>query len=289
MGAGETVKHTIAEGLRQVARALPRPAGRRVVVLCYHSIHPSLPFRTTTPGLFAQHLAWLKENCDSIPFSQIHPASGRSASGRPRVSITLDDGYADNHQFALPLLADAGLHATFFLTAGLVEREPPTLERFRTLRMIESEAIQPLEWGQVREILQARMDIGAHSHSHANLARLTLPDLEFEVSHSKRVIEDRTGHEVTTMAYPFGRPKVHVTDRVVRMVRRAGYKSACTVVGRGVRSTDDRLTVPRIFVTDDPVAVLRDKVLGVWDLIGEVREKMPLAVARIISPRDFRV
>ncbi|MBI1796798.1 MAG: polysaccharide deacetylase family protein [Candidatus Eisenbacteria bacterium] len=39
-----------------------------------------------------------------------------------RVALSFDDGYADNHARALPLLRAAGARATFFLTAGLMER-----------------------------------------------------------------------------------------------------------------------------------------------------------------------
>ncbi len=38
------------------------------------------------------------------------------------VALTFDDGYADNVERALPLLRKAGARATFYLTAGLMER-----------------------------------------------------------------------------------------------------------------------------------------------------------------------
>jgi peptidoglycan/xylan/chitin deacetylase (PgdA/CDA1 family) len=40
--------------------------------------------------------------------------------GKPLVSLTFDDGYADNHQIAAAMLAEAGLRATLFVTTGLV-------------------------------------------------------------------------------------------------------------------------------------------------------------------------
>jgi peptidoglycan/xylan/chitin deacetylase (PgdA/CDA1 family) len=42
-----------------------------------------------------------------------------------RVAMSFDDGYADNLHRALPLLAAAGARATFYLTAGLIERREP--------------------------------------------------------------------------------------------------------------------------------------------------------------------
>jgi len=278
----------IKQALKLIGRVFPREPGRRVVVLCYHSVHPSLPFGSATPEIFSEHLAWLGENCRCVPFSQVLSARDGPESDRPVVSITFDDGYADNYEFALPLLVRSGIRATFFLTAGLLEKDHSTLERFRHLRKVDREMIRPLQWAQVGELLQAGMEIGAHSYSHPNLARLSDPALEYEVAHSKRIIEDRASREITMMAYPFGRPKVHVSARVLGAVRRAGYELAGTTLSRGLRDGDHPLSIPRFFATRDSVDVLREKVLGSWDLIGIVRERAPLAIAKVVSPSDFR-
>ena len=283
MRAAEVAKRT----LRLIGRALPPDRERRVVILCYHSVHPTLPFRSATPELFEEHMSWVQENCDVVPFSEIFAARQKKARSRPVVSVTFDDGYVDNHEFALPLLVSCGIRAAFFITAGLVERDPAVLARFRALRGVDKEMIEPLKWTQIGEMLEAGMEIGAHTYTHPNLVRMNDRDLEYELVHSKRVIEDRLGSRITMMAYPFGRPKVHVDARVVRAVRQAGYDLAGTTVTRGLRRRDDPLAIPRFFATRDTVAVLRDKVLGAWDLIGTVRERAPVIVARVVSPRDF--
>jgi peptidoglycan/xylan/chitin deacetylase (PgdA/CDA1 family) len=277
----------IKGALRLVGRVVPRKPGRRVVVLCYHSVHPSLPFSSASPQLFAEHLAWLSENCRCVPFDEILSVRLGPESPLPVVAITFDDGYADNHEFALPLLVDHGIEATFFLTAGLVDRDRRTIERFKYLRNVDEEMIRPLQWTQVAEMLQAGMQIGAHSYTHPNLAGLDGSELAYEVAHSKRIVEDRIGHDISTMAYPFGRPKVHVTQPVLEAVRRAGFGFACTTVTRGVQARDQPLGIPRFIATQNPVEVLREKVLGTWDLVGTLRERAPLKIARMVSPIDF--
>jgi peptidoglycan/xylan/chitin deacetylase (PgdA/CDA1 family) len=277
----------IKEALKLIGRVVPRKPGRRVVVLCYHSVHPSLPFSSASPGLFAEHLAWLSENCRCVPFETVLSVRLGPETGLPAVAITFDDGYADNHEFALPLLVEHGIEATFFLTAGLVDQDRSTLERFKFLRNVDEEMIRPLQWAQVAEMLQAGMQIGAHSYTHANLAGLGGPGLTYEVAHAKRIIEDRIGREISTMAYPFGRPKVHVNPPVLEAVRRAGFGFAGTTVTRGLKAHDQPLGIPRFIATQNPVEVLREKVLGSWDLVGTLRERAPLTVARMVSPIDF--
>jgi peptidoglycan/xylan/chitin deacetylase (PgdA/CDA1 family) len=272
--------------LKMIGRHLHSAVGRRVVILCYHSVHPSLSYRSATPGLFEQHLSWLRENCDVVPFSEVLAARDDGARSRPVVSLTFDDGYADNHEFALPLLVRFGIKATFFITAGFIGRDPAVLARFRALRGVAHE-VEPLAWTQASEMLEAGMEIGAHTYSHPNLVRLTDRELGFELAHSKKMLEDHINRRITMMAYPFGRPKVHVDARVARAVRNSGYALAGTTATRGLTRRDSALTVPRFFATNDAVAVVREKVYGDWDLIGTVRERAPIIVARIVSPKDF--
>lgn len=279
-----TLKRALGKGRRLLgARSV---LTGRVVVLCYHSVHPSNSFRSATPELFGEHLDWLKQNCDVIPFTEVLPAT-LSRNQRPTVAITFDDGHGDNHRFAFPRLKAHSLTATFFLTAGLMEKDPDVVHRFERLRQCDYEAIRPLEWSQVKEMLHEGMDVGGHSYTHRNLARLGRSELQHELTDTKQIIEERLDVAITSLAYPFGKPRIHFTDFVVEMARAAGYRQATATVKRGVRSTDPALRIPRMFVTQDSVQELREKVLGHWDSIGILQEHSPLWLSKLVSPTDF--
>ena len=94
---------------------------------------------------------------------------------------------------------------------------------------------------------------------------------------------------MTEFAYPFGKPGRHFTPTTIRLVADAGYAVGAAVLFRTVRSGDDRLALPRFFVTGDDVETLAAKVGGAWDWLGLVQERMPEWVARRVSPADFRV
>ncbi|MGH9890400.1 MAG: polysaccharide deacetylase family protein [bacterium] len=282
------VKERLKRTLMVAGRLVPRNPERRVVVLCYHSIHPHKPFASATPGLFAEHLAWLSKHCDCIPFSDVIEVAGRSDRNRPAVAITFDDGHADNFDVALPLLEQGGLQATFFVTVGLVEQDSEVIDRFLRTRG-PYEDIRPLTWGQVVELRRRGMDVGAHSYSHPNLAGLEPDRLIWELARAKEIMEERVGEEVTMMAYPFGKPKRHFTIEVIEMVERVGYRRAAAVLYRSVRPSDSPFAIPRFFMTGDSVEALADKVLGRMDILGTVQERMPLWAAKIVSPVDFRI
>jgi len=263
--------------------------GLRIVVFCYHSIHPKKSFASATPELFASHLEWLKNNCNIIPFSQVLELTRNGEGHKPYVAITFDDGYADNYEFAFPLLKEYNLHATFFVTAGLIEKDPVVLQRFLSLRNCSMEDIQPLTWQQVREMREAGLDIGSHTWSHFNLAKLDTNKLKIELFKSKQVLEDKLGTDVSLLAYPFGKYRRHFDERAIDIAQELGYKYGAAVAFRGVQADDNPFIIPRFFVTKDSVEVLAQKVYGYWDWLGWWQEKAPLWLARLISPEDFMV
>jgi peptidoglycan/xylan/chitin deacetylase (PgdA/CDA1 family) len=282
--------------LKSAAKALSRRVsgrwvagapGSRTVVLCYHSVHPSLSFASATPATFARHLDWLVRTCDVIPLAEALRPERRPARSRPAVALTFDDGYLDNFKFAFPLLLSRGLPATFFVIAGFIDRQASVMERQQTLRRAGPDKVQPLEWDHLRAMRDGGMEIGAHTYSHPNLAALSEDKARDELTRSKCLIEDRLEQPVRRMAYPFGKPNCHFTRRTVALVEEAGYEAACAVVFRAVRPGDSPFAIPRLFVTRDSVAGLRDKVLGAWDLVGWWQERCPLWLARTVSPADF--
>src|SRR4029453_17015259 len=100
-----------------------RPRSHRIAVLCYHSVHPSNGFASATPALFERHLAWLDEHCTLVPYGSIPDLIAAPRDDRPVVAVTFDDGYEDNHTYALPLLLERGIPATVFITPGLIDRD----------------------------------------------------------------------------------------------------------------------------------------------------------------------
>ena len=91
------------------------PAG--TLVLLYHRVaqldHD--PYGLAVhPDRFAQQCRILRKRGDVVPLRDAH-------GGRRQVAITFDDGYADNRE-ACDVLSDAGLPATFFITAGRLEQ-----------------------------------------------------------------------------------------------------------------------------------------------------------------------
>ena len=277
-------KHLAKRVCATAVEAARRGGGERSVVLCYHSIHPERPFRSLTPEAFREHLAWLVENTDVVRLDELRR---ERANGRPRVAITFDDGYEDNWTHAFPLLEERRLPATFFVTVGLLDRDPAVVDRFAsTLRRCPRDDVVPMGWEQVRELRDAGHEIGGHTYSHPNLARLGEEDVRRELSSSKQILEERLEAPVVSVAYPFGKPRRHVSAATVEAAGEAGYERGVAVITRAVRASDSELSLPRLTVAGDDIATLRQKVTGAWDFMGWWQERAPLWAVKAVRPGD---
>lgn len=89
-----------------------------LVVLIYHRVmelDEDPQMLAVHPDRFRQHLRALKESFEIIRFEQ----DNRRIT-EPSVIITFDDGYADNFLYALPILDEMKIPATFFIATGYV-------------------------------------------------------------------------------------------------------------------------------------------------------------------------
>lgn len=102
------------------------PAGQkaRLSILIFHRVLPVLD-PLFPDEMHAQRFdevcGWLKAWFNVLPLDQAigHMKTGTLPAGA--ACITFDDGYADNHDVAMPILQRHGLTATFFIATGFLD------------------------------------------------------------------------------------------------------------------------------------------------------------------------
>jgi glycosyltransferase involved in cell wall biosynthesis len=154
------------------------------------------------------------------------------------VVLTIDDGYADNLEIALPLLARHRAPATLFL----VSRRLGGWNEWTSRGAVAKRPLLSVE--EVERIRGEWVAIGAHTRTHPRLTEIERERLADEIAGSGEDLEALLGQPVPTFAYPYGK-----FDReVVVAAAEAGYAAACTVESRLARLGDDPLEIPRLEV-----------------------------------------
>lgn len=156
--------------------------------------------------------------------------TGRQKFGQ-LATVTFDDGWRDNFEYAFPILHAHAIPATFFIVSG----EMNGVARDR--RMTPE---------QLCRLKADGMTIGAHSRTHPNLALLDENTLADELRGSKKDLEAILGTSVNYLAYPGGR----FNRAVVASAQQAGFAAACSVIGWGQNSEASRYWLYRDVFSD---------------------------------------
>jgi peptidoglycan/xylan/chitin deacetylase (PgdA/CDA1 family) len=223
----------------------------RLRILCYHGIcedhavnEPWVPQFFVTRSAFDSQLQYLRRCSNILPLSE---ASMRLQDGSlpPRsVSITFDDGYANNLHLAYPLLRKYGLQATIFLSSSYIESGEffPFL-KLKLIRLkagaglptaalpdyklsaldavmrqaerwwpdIESQVdedqrrtLRPLTREEVRSMDSSTIEFGAHCHTHCILRNETAERRRQEIETSISRVAQLSGKRVRLFSYPNG-------------------------------------------------------------------------------------
>lgn len=151
--------------------------------------------------------------------------------------ITLDDGYKNNFDNALPVLMKQGFTATCY---GVSNQIGGT-NAWDAGLVAEKQLMGIQEWAGW---LKSGMEIGAHTRTHADLTALSDDAAMDEISGCKADFERKFNCEVRHFCYPFGRFAAGHAD----MVREVGYQTATTTRRGRVKENSQTMELPRVMV-----------------------------------------
>ncbi|HEX5456700.1 MAG TPA: polysaccharide deacetylase family protein [Candidatus Saccharimonadales bacterium] len=151
---------------------------------------------------------------------------------RPLISITFDDGWANQYKNAFPLLSKYGLQATFYIISGEVDDQPDYMSST-----------------QVKNLYTAGNEIGSHTISHPDLTTLSKSAISREMSGSQTYLQNLIGVPVRDFAYPYGAYNTNTAS-----IGKQFYQSQRTV-NRGFNTKDNLdLTALKIYEVDNDIS-----------------------------------
>jgi peptidoglycan/xylan/chitin deacetylase (PgdA/CDA1 family) len=203
-------------------------------ILTYHSIDESGSAISISEDVFRSQVAWLAKSEVRVVTLD---ALMRMPSDSNAVALTFDDGFVSFGDIAAPLLADHGMPSTLFVVAdaaGRTNRWPG-----RTDRGVPE--LPLLGWAALGRLREQHVEIGAHTRTHVNLARLTNGRLNEEIVGGADRIRAEIGYTPAVFAYPYGA----VSDAAVGLVA-SRFSWGCTTEMRSVSANEARALLPRI-------------------------------------------
>jgi peptidoglycan/xylan/chitin deacetylase (PgdA/CDA1 family) len=165
-----------------------------VPILEYHRIIPiseaggSLPGLVMPPENFATQLDALKgAGWHTITLGSLGDdlIAHRAPSARSLV-ISIDDGWNDSYNYALPILQKHGFVATFFVISSRIG------------------GAGFLSASQLQALRAAGNEIGNHTVSHVGLPSQTAANMKYQVDTASDQIAAVTGVRPKSFAYPYG-------------------------------------------------------------------------------------
>lgn len=253
---------------------LRRQHAGRMVVLTFHRVRPDgekaagRPMRNleVAQSDFRRILEWMRARYEP---QALGDWLGHAAPpARPAFAVTFDDGWADNHEHAFPVLRELGIPATIFIATGAVEERTPfwwqaaglsdaEIEFLKDLPPDQAEALADrdpeiraahagdfLAWDQVREMGRSGLvTFGPHGHRHARLTRVSRTEAIEDIRRCLEFLQREASEAwLPVLAWPNGDARTDIAGEIEALGLRAAFG-----VRRGTvaKAAEPRWDLPR--------------------------------------------
>ncbi len=227
---------------------------------------------------------------------------GTSKAPEKAMWISLDDGWADNMQNVLPFAVKNNVPLTFYIATEAVEESGyywwSLAEKYRHLldepfrgeinklwEVTEAERKQAIEslkaklskdaTGLVMEREAMTIDdvkklaqnelitIGSHTVNHVIAPNCTDEELEYELSESKKKLEEWTGRKIDHFCFPNG----DLSGREETLLKKTGYRFAAAAENEFIAPQTEQYRITRFSVGDGYFYEELCHCFGVWQSV----------------------
>lgn len=235
-------------------------------ILLYHSIHPFYPL-SVHPDNFERQMKYLVNNkFRLISLDSLQEVLDSEVKGN-FVILSFDDGYDDNFEYAFPILKKFNLPAIIFLATRFINQDKFN-NGYQNSRLFAG--LKFLTWKKIELMSSYGISFGSHTHSHIDLGKASLEDIEKEIITSKEIIEKKIGKSTHFFAYPFGRLN-NLGSKTVKILTKFEFKFACSNIWGIVSKNFHPYILPRCLIENkDTLDDFRSKVSGNWDYLSYI-------------------
>ena len=222
----------------------------KIAILMYHNVEPDNFDDNKSPvenkpyilkkSQFQEQIEYLSvEGYKTISLKEfVRWQSTRETIPEKSIIISFDDGHISNYTQSYPILKKYGFSATFFTIVGTIGQP------------------NSLSWEHIKEMIKNGMEIGSHTLTHPCPALLTDEKFKFELTESKRILEENLEKRINFLSSPTG----YYNSAIGRIAKEAGYKAVC--IGKiGLNTVNSDLFALKRIVIKRDYTLLRFKSL----------------------------
>lgn len=204
----------------------------KVPVFLYHYVEyvkddPGRQKLTTPPNILMAQIETLRDAGYTFitPDDLMNDLSGQTIPPEKLIILTFDDGYMDFYTDVFPILNKENVKAIVYIVPDLLNR-PNYMFTF-----------------QVKEIAKSPLvEIGSHTMNHVWLKGISKKAAEYEISQSRKVLQDMVALPINSFAYPYGA----LDQRAINVVRETGYTNAVSTIPGIVQAMQSKFFLYRL-------------------------------------------
>ncbi|MEZ5385771.1 MAG: polysaccharide deacetylase family protein [Prosthecobacter sp.] len=141
-------------------------------------------------------------------------------------------------------------------------------------------SMRPLTWADANQMIsEGLIEIGGHTHTHPILSRCESFSMKAEITTCRDRILAETGVAPVSFAYPNGGEDDYAHE-TVKMVKSAGFKSACTTMSGRVDAGSSLFQLPR-YGSPESIWEAEATVSGAFETLKEWRQSCLKAMSMI--------
>ena len=169
------------------------------------------------------------------------------------IAITVDDADNSFYDVAWPRFKELGFPVTLFVSTKSIG---PGNKNY-------------VSWDQIRELKNAGVTIGAHSHSHPHFPEMSIDEVKQEIETSNKIFLKELGKIPSLFAYPYG----EADERIINLLKEYKFKVAFGQHSGVINETSNMYYLPRFSLNEKYSEIERVKFaasakgLGVYDFI----------------------
>lgn len=207
---------------------IPAITDKEIVCFVYHRVGDArYPTTNTSIKDFESHLSYLAKNKYTVLNFSEAIAYLKSDKLLEKVAvITIDDGYKSFYKNGFPLLKKYKFPATLFINTESVGGG------------------DMMDWQQIKDASENKIEIGNHTHSHAYFLNLTTTRYQVfhdEIELSQSIIKKNLNMTPVVFTYPYGEFDIHMKA----IVKEMGFQAAAAQNSGVVFAGGDLFMCPR--------------------------------------------